>query len=234
VKRRPRQYVLSPSILGWRGRLKRIGDVVGAAAGLVLLAPVFAAIGVLVALTSPGPVIYRQKRLGQHGRVFTMFKFRTMVDGAEPDGRAVWATKDDPRCTAVGAFLRRFSLDELPQLWNVVRGEMSLVGPRPERPEFAREFARNWDGYGDRLAVRGGITGLAQVEGWRGDSSIGERLACDLRYGSEWSLGGDVVILLRTIPEVLFHRRTRVRQRAVTRSGLHVRESIRPQEAGGQ
>jgi len=209
-------------------------DVTGAVAGLVLLSPVFAAIGTLVALTSRGPIVYRQKRLGHHGREFTMLKFRTMVDGAEPDGRAVWATENDPRCTRVGALLRRFSLDELPQLWNVLRGEMSLVGPRPERPEFAREFARQWKGYNDRLAMRGGITGLAQIEGWRGDSSIGERLACDLRYCNEWSLAGDLVILVRTVPEVLWQRRTRVRQRAVAHKSLHVRESIRPQEAGGQ
>jgi lipopolysaccharide/colanic/teichoic acid biosynthesis glycosyltransferase len=205
---------------------------------LVLLSPLAVVIGACVAATSRGPILYRQRRLGIYGRDFTMLKFRTMIDRAEPDGRPVWATTNDSRCTVVGAFLRRFSLDEIPQLWNVVRGEMSLVGPRPERPEFAREFARRWAGYNDRLAVRPGITGLAQTEGWRGDSSIGERLACDLRYAAEWSLLGDVGIMLRTVPEVILHRRTRKRQRSgirqsavscqlsVVSSGVEVRTSI--------
>jgi lipopolysaccharide/colanic/teichoic acid biosynthesis glycosyltransferase len=228
------RYALHPSLRGWRGGAKRAFDITVALVGLVVLFPLFLIIAALVAVNSRGPVLYRQKRLGLHGHVFTMFKFRTMIDGAESDGRPVWATTDDPRCTMVGGYLRRFSLDELPQLWNVLRGEMSLVGPRPERPEFAREFARRWAGYNDRLAVRAGITGLAQTEGWRGDSSIGERLACDLRYVAEWSFVGDFVVLLRTVPEVLLQHRTRRRQRTVAHQSLHVRETIQPQEAGGR
>lgn len=228
------RYALHPSLRGWQGGAKRAFDLTVALVGLVVLFPLLVILGALVAVNSRGPVLYRQRRLGLHGRDFTMLKFRTMVDGAESDGRPVWATTDDPRCTMVGRYLRRFSLDELPQLWNVLRGEMSLVGPRPERPEFAREFARRWTGYNDRLAVRAGITGLAQTEGWRGDSSIGERLACDLRYVAEWSFVGDIFLLVRTVPEVLLQHRTLRRQRTVAHQNLHVRESIQPQEAGSQ
>jgi lipopolysaccharide/colanic/teichoic acid biosynthesis glycosyltransferase len=141
---------------------------------------------------------------------------------------------DDARCTPVGGVLRRFGLDELPQLWNVLRGEMSLVGPRPERPEFARAFARRYPGYDGRLAARGGLTGLAQVEGWRGDSHVGERLACDLRYLEEWSLAGDLAILARTVPEVLFERRARLRRGEARRTapeGVAMRP--REVESGG-
>ena len=194
------------SVSGWRGRAKRGVDLAGAAAALVALAPALAAVALLVRLTSPGPVLYRQRRLGLDGRPFEMLKFRTMVAGAEPDGRPVWATLDDPRCTRVGAPLRRYGIDELPQLWNVLRGDMSLVGPRPERPEFAAEFSRQWPRFPERLAVRGGITGLAQVEGHRGDTHVGDRLRADLRYVAEWSLARDVVILLRTLPALVARR----------------------------
>ena len=177
------------------------------ASDVLVLALPLALVALLVKLTSRGPVFYRQERMGLDGKSFTIVKFRSMLDDAERDTGPVWAVAADPRVTEIGRFLRRSNLDELPQLWNVLRGEMSLVGPRPERPEFAREFARRWAGYNDRLAVRAGITGLAQTEGWRGDSSIGERLACDLRYVAEWSLVGDLVLLLRTVPEALLQRR---------------------------
>jgi lipopolysaccharide/colanic/teichoic acid biosynthesis glycosyltransferase len=195
------------SLSGWRGRAKRAFDVAAAAAALVALAPLMAIVAALVALTSRGPVLYRQRRLGLGGRPFEMLKFRTMDVGAEPDGRAVWATDIDPRCTRVGGPLRRYGLDELPQLWNVLRGDMSLVGPRPERPEFATEFASRWPRFPERLSVRGGITGLAQVEGLRGDTHVGERLEADLRYMSEWSLGRDLLILARTLPALVARRR---------------------------
>jgi lipopolysaccharide/colanic/teichoic acid biosynthesis glycosyltransferase len=228
---RPR-FAPHPSLVGRKAVAKRAVDVTVAVVGLLLVSPVLLAIALLVGLTSRGPMLYRQRRLGLHGRVFDMVKFRTMVEDAEPDGRAVWAVTDDARCTLVGAFLRRFSLDEIPQLWNVLVGDMSLVGPRPERPEFAREFARRWPGYNDRLAVRCGITGLAQVEGWRGDSNIGERLECDLRYIAGWSFANDLSILLRTIPEVLLHRRTRLRQGAVRDKKRTVPEAIEIESGG--
>jgi lipopolysaccharide/colanic/teichoic acid biosynthesis glycosyltransferase len=196
------------SLSGWRGRAKRAFDVAGAASALVALAPLMVGIAALVAFTSRGPVLYRQRRLGLGGRPFEMLKFRTMAVGAEPDGRAVWATDPDPRRTRVGGPLRRYGLDELPQLWNVLRGDMSLVGPRPERPEFVAEFANRWPRFPERLTVRGGITGLAQVEGLRGDTHVGERLEADLRYMAEWSLGRDLRILVRTLPALVARRRT--------------------------
>jgi lipopolysaccharide/colanic/teichoic acid biosynthesis glycosyltransferase len=233
MKRRTasRRRAPHPSIAGRRGGVKRAFDLVFAALALALAAPLMLAIGAVVWLTSRGPVLYRQRRLGLYGRPFTILKFRTMVVDAEADGTPIWASMDDARCTRVGGLLRRFGLDELPQLWNVLRGEMSLVGPRPERPEFAREFARRWPGYNDRFAVRGGLTGLAQVEGWRGDSHIGERLAWDRRYIAQWSLLGDVVILARTVPEILFQRRARLRRGAGATRRVAIR--AREVETGG-
>ncbi len=200
VPKAPPQH---PSVAGWRGATKRVFDATAAAAALAALSPLLVAVAGLVAITSRGPVLYRQRRLGLGGRPFDILKFRTMVVEAEPNGQPVWATDEDPRCTAVGGVLRRYGVDELPQLWNVLRGDMSLVGPRPERPEFASEFARRWPGFGDRLAVRSGITGLAQVEGLRGDTHVGRRLEHDLRYIESWSFGRDLRILARTIPAIL-------------------------------
>lgn len=199
-----------PSVTGWRGAAKRAVDVTGAALLLVVLAPLLCVIAAAVALTSRGPVLYRQRRLGLGGRAFEILKFRTMRVDAEPDGEPVWATDGDPRCTPVGGLLRRFGADELPQLWNVVRGDMSLVGPRPERPEFAGAFSRRWPRYTERLSVPGGITGRAQIEGLRGDTHIGQRLDADLAYIARWSLTRDLVILARTPFAVLaLNRRAR-------------------------
>ena len=195
-----------PSVAGPRALAKRSLDVVLSATLMVGLAPLMAAIGAVVWLTSAGPVVYRQRRLGLNGRTFDIVKFRTMVADAEPHGRAVWAEDDDPRCTRAGVVLRRYGLDELPQLWNVLRGDMSLVGPRPERPEFAREFARRWSRFPERLELRPGITGLAQIAGWRGNTHVGRRLERDLRYSAEWSLASDLVILARTIPSLVGRR----------------------------
>ena len=204
VIRRPRPLLAPhPSVAGWRGAAKRAFDVVVAAAALVALLPVLAVVALLVRATSRGPVLYSQRRLGLGGRGFTIYKFRTMVADAEPDGRAVWAHEDDPRCTRIGGRLRRFGLDELPQLWNVLRGDMSLVGPRPERPEFAGEFAQRWPRFDVRLAVRPGITGLAQVEGLRGDTHIGRRLERDLDYIARWSPATDLRILALTLPALV-------------------------------
>jgi exopolysaccharide biosynthesis polyprenyl glycosylphosphotransferase len=158
-----------------------------------------AAIAVAVKLTSVGPTLLRQERMGLDGRAFTMLKFRTMRPDAERDSGPVWATPDDPRRTRVGAFLRRWSLDELPQLLNVVRGDMSLVGPRPERPVFVREFRHRLPGYMLRHKVKAGMTGWAQVNGWRGNTSIEKRLEYDLYYIERWSLAFDLRILVRTV-----------------------------------
>ena len=186
-------------LYGWNRVLKRGFDLLFGAVGLAIAAPVMLAIGVALKLTSPGPVLYQQERMGVDGRQFKMLKFRTMRVNAEEETGPVWARPDDPRRTALGVFLRRTSLDELPQLFNVLRGEMSLVGPRPERPSFVEEFRRRVPGYMLRHKVKAGITGWAQINGWRGDTSIEKRIECDLYYIERWSLGFDLKILLQTL-----------------------------------
>jgi Undecaprenyl-phosphate glucose phosphotransferase len=186
-------------LYGWNRVLKRAFDLVGGALALTLAAPVMLAIVVALKLTSPGPVLYRQERMGVDGGRFRMLKFRTMRVNAEAQTGPVWATPDDPRRTRLGGFLRRWSLDELPQLLNVLRGEMSLVGPRPERPSFVEEFRRRVPGYMLRHKVKAGITGWAQINGWRGNTSIERRIECDLYYIERWSLAFDLRILIQTI-----------------------------------
>jgi Undecaprenyl-phosphate glucose phosphotransferase len=185
---------------GWNSMIKRAMDAVAGSLLLLLLAPVFALIGLLIRLRGgAGPVLLRQERMTLDGRSFQIYKFRTMVDQAEKDTGPVWATADDPRRTAVGIWLRRFNLDELPQLINVVLGDMSLVGPRPERPPFVRQFKERIPGYMLRHRVKSGITGWAQVNGWRGNTSIEKRIEYDLYYIENWSLLLDVKILILTL-----------------------------------
>ncbi len=182
----------------WNRVLKRTEDIVGAAIGLILAAPVLAVAAWLVKRSSPGPVFYRQERCGENGRLFTIYKLRTMRQDAESDTGPVWARQDDPRRTAVGAFLRRHNLDELPQLWNVLAGDMSLCGPRPERPHFVEQFKEDISRYMWRHVSKPGMTGWAQVNGLRGNTSIEERIKYDLYYLENWSLPFDFKILLRT------------------------------------
>ena len=179
--------------------LKRGFDVVVGAAAVVAASPLLVAIAVGIRLTSRGPVLYRQERMGLDGRRFAMLKFRSMVPDAEATTGPRWAVPNDPRRTEFGAFLRRWSLDELPQLFNVLRGEMSLVGPRPERPSFVEDFRRRVPRYMLRHKVKAGITGWAQINGWRGNTSIEKRIEYDLYYIERWSLGFDIKILLQTI-----------------------------------
>jgi len=186
-------------LYGWNRLFKRGFDLVFGGLTLVLAAPLMAAIAVAIRLISPGPVFYRQERMGLDGQRFRMLKFRTMPVDAEARSGPVWARPDDPRRTRLGALLRRFSLDELPQLWNVLRGEMSLVGPRPERPVFVEEFRRKIPGYMLRHKVKAGITGWAQVNGWRGNTSLERRIEYDLYYIERWSLGFDLKILWLTL-----------------------------------
>jgi Undecaprenyl-phosphate glucose phosphotransferase len=186
-------------LYGWNLVLKRTFDVVVGAAALLVALPIMAVIAAAVRATSAGPIFYRQERMGLDGRRFDMLKFRTMRADAEAESGPQWAVPDDPRRTALGAFLRRLSLDELPQLVNVLRGEMSLVGPRPERPSFVEEFRRRVPGYMLRHKVKAGITGWAQINGWRGNTSIERRIEYDLYYIERWSLAFDVSILLRTL-----------------------------------
>jgi Undecaprenyl-phosphate glucose phosphotransferase len=182
---------------GWNLVGKRVFDVVLALLALALTWPILLTMTALVKLTSQGPALFRQERMGMDGRTFQILKFRTMRTDAEAGG-AVMASAGDPRRTPVGAFLRASSLDELPQLLNVLRGEMSLVGPRPERPVFIEEFKRRIPKYHLRHKVKAGITGWAQIHGLRGQTSIEKRIEYDLYYIENWSLGLDVKILVRT------------------------------------
>jgi Undecaprenyl-phosphate glucose phosphotransferase len=186
--------------------VKRAMDVALSAVALVLLAPVMLLVALLVKLTSPGPVFYRQERCGLNGRSFQMLKFRSMRVDAEKHTGAVWAPKDDPRRTWLGAFLRKSSIDELPQLFNVLMGEMSLVGPRPERPVFISKFQKTIPNYMARHAVKAGITGWAQVHGWRGNTSLRKRVQYDLYYITHWTPWLDLRIMWMTVWHGLFHR----------------------------
>jgi Undecaprenyl-phosphate glucose phosphotransferase len=192
-------------ITGWHRVAKRGMDLVLATAGVIVLAPLMACIALGIRLTSAGPMLYRQERMGLDGRSFDMLKFRSMVADAEASG-PVWTAGHDKRCTPLGRLLRRFSLDELPQLWNVLKGDMSLVGPRPERPFFVHQFKTMIPQYMLRHKVKSGMTGWAQVNGLRGNTSIDKRIEYDLYYIQNWSLALDVKILLLTMYRAWQHR----------------------------
>jgi len=184
---------------GWPRLAKRAVDLALGGTALLMLAPLMAALALGVKLSSRGPVFYKQARMGLRGRSFNMLKFRTMPPDVERATGPVWATRDDRRCTPLGRFMRRWSLDELPQLWNVLAGDMSLVGPRPERGVFVEQFRRRIPDYTQRHQVQAGMTGWAQVHGWRGDTSLRHRTRCDLYYISHWSLWLDLKILWMTL-----------------------------------
>ena len=191
---------------GWNQVVKRALDLTVSIPLLILGLPIFGLIALLIKLTSPGPVFYVQERMGYDGRIIRMVKFRTMQVDAEQETGEVWTAENDPRCTAVGAILRRTSLDELPQLWNVLKGEMSLVGPRPERPVFVEEFRQQLPRYMLRHRVKAGMTGWAQVQGWRGNTSLEKRLEHDLYYIQHWSLFLDLKILYLTLWRGFIHK----------------------------
>jgi exopolysaccharide biosynthesis polyprenyl glycosylphosphotransferase len=184
---------------GARLVLKRVTDAVLSAIGLVLLAPVFLIVAALIKLTSRGPVYYHQERVGNDGRRFVVHKFRTMVFDAEEASGPVMCSPDDPRITRLGRFLRKYSVDEFPQLVNILKGEMSLVGPRPERPEFVKEFTEKIPKYMLRHKVKSGLTGWAQVHGLRQGTSIEKRLEYDFYYIQNWSFALDLKILWMTL-----------------------------------
>ncbi|HOQ97525.1 MAG TPA: undecaprenyl-phosphate glucose phosphotransferase [Anaerolineae bacterium] len=202
----PMLTVRDVALRGWRLALKRGMDVVGSTIMLIVLSPLFMFIALLIKMDSPGPVFYSQVRMGLDARPFPVLKFRSMRVGAEDQTGAVWATRDDPRKTRLGNLLRRSSIDELPQLINVLLGDMSLVGPRPERPVFVEQFRQVVPGYMDRHRAKAGLTGWAQVNGLRGDTSIVERTKYDLYYVENWSLLLDIKILIRTLFAVLHDR----------------------------
>lgn len=191
---------------GWNSIVKRAFDLCVGVPALVLSLPVLALIAGLVKMTSRGPVFYVQERMGFDGTVFRMVKFRTMRFDAERETGAVWTQENDPRRTPLGPFLRGMSLDELPQLWNVLKGEMSLVGPRPERPVLIEEFRQSIPRYMLRHRVKAGMTGWAQVHGWRGNTSLEQRLEHDLYYVQHWSLFLDMKILWMTLWRGFIHK----------------------------
>jgi exopolysaccharide biosynthesis polyprenyl glycosylphosphotransferase len=195
----PVVHLTETPVSGWSGLVKRALDVMLSAAGLVVLLPLLPLIALIIRMTDGGSVLYAQERMGLDGRPFRMWKFRTMRVNAEEETGAVWATADDPRRTPIGRFLRRWSFDELPQLYNVLRGDMSLVGPRPERPEFVAEFKERFPQYMLRHRVRSGMTGWAQVHGWRGNTSLAKRIEYDLFYIENWTIALDVRILWMTL-----------------------------------
>jgi Undecaprenyl-phosphate glucose phosphotransferase len=193
-------------LYGWDRVFKRIFDLVIGSFILILMAPVMFLIGLLIKLTSEGPIFYRQERVGMNGRPFHILKFRTMRADAEKETGPIWARESDPRRTKVGAFLRKYSLDELPQFFNVLKGEMSLVGPRPERPNFVEEFREKIPSYMLRHKIKTGMTGWAQVNGFRGNTSLEKRIEHDLYYIQHWSVGFDLRILFMTLWKGFFSR----------------------------
>jgi exopolysaccharide biosynthesis polyprenyl glycosylphosphotransferase len=194
--------IAPPTLRGFRAVEKRSFDVLVAAVSGLLLAPLVGVIAFAVLVSSGPPILYRQERVGLGGRTFSIIKFRSMKRNAEVSSGAVWATEGDQRRTTLGAWLRRTSLDELPQLWNVLRGDMSLVGPRPERPIFAEEFNKQLTWYRFRHRIRPGITGWAQAHGLRGDTSLDSRVQFDNWYVEHWSIALDVKIIGRTLLEI--------------------------------
>jgi Undecaprenyl-phosphate glucose phosphotransferase len=191
---------------GFNSVVKRGIDVAISAVALLILALPLALVSALVRLTSKGPIFYHQERMGLDGKSFTIVKFRSMSDHAERETGPVWTQRDDPRVTAFGRFLRRSNIDELPQLWNVLRGDMSIVGPRPERPHFVEQFKHRIPQYMLRHKVKAGLTGWAQVNGWRGDTALEKRIEYDLYYIENWSVSLDLKIMWLTLTKTFFHK----------------------------
>lgn len=191
------RYVPLTNTLNWW--MKRIVDIVVSLVGLVVASPIMLAAAVAVGCTSRGPVIFRQERIGLHNKPFRMYKFRTMRVQKPSTEQKAWTTKDDPRVTKVGKFLRKTSIDELPQLFNILKGDMSVVGPRPERPHFVEQFKEEIPRYMVKHQVRPGLTGWAQINGYRGDTSIKKRIEYDIFYIENWTMSFDVKIMFLTI-----------------------------------
>jgi len=199
----PMVSIRNVALRGWNRVIKRVMDVVLSAIILVFVSPFIILLAALVKISSPGPVFHLQERIGHDGRSFLCIKLRSMSRGAEESTGPIWATRDDPRRTRLGRFMRRYSLDELPQFVNVLLGEMSIVGPRPERPHFVEQFRESIPGYNYRHNEKAGITGWAQVNGLRGDTSIEERTRYDLYYVENWSPLFDLKIMIKTVWLVL-------------------------------
>jgi exopolysaccharide biosynthesis polyprenyl glycosylphosphotransferase len=196
----------SSPLYGWNSIFKRIFDLTLGSLILVITSPIMGVISFLIKWTSEGPILFRQERVGMDGYSFQMLKFRTMKADAEKETGPIWAKENDPRRTGIGALLRKTSLDELPQLLNVIKGEMSLVGPRPERPHFVEEFRNRIPSYMLRHKIKAGMTGWAQVNGLRGNTSLEKRIEHDLYYFQNWSIGFDLRILFMTLWKGFFSK----------------------------
>jgi exopolysaccharide biosynthesis polyprenyl glycosylphosphotransferase len=196
----------TPADLLYYALLKRAFDVVFSALVLTLTAPLFGLVALLIRWSSPGPIFFRQERIGLNGQTFEMYKFRTMKESAKTQSDTTWTIANDPRRTRLGEFLRHTSIDELPQFINVIKGDMSVVGPRPERPFFVDKFLKEIRRYNTRHSLKVGITGWAQVHGWRGDTSIEKRLEHDLYYLQNWSFGFDLRIVAMTLMSALTNK----------------------------
>ena len=178
--------------------IKRAIDIVGSLVGIIITSPIMLIAAIAVKCSGPGPIIFQQERIGLHNKSFHMYKFRSMEQQSPKDEKKAWTVKDDPRVTRAGKILRRTSLDELPQLFNILKGDMSLVGPRPERPLFVEKFREEIPRYMVKHQVRPGLTGWAQVNGFRGDTSIKKRIEYDIYYIENWTLGMDIKIIFMT------------------------------------
>ena len=186
-------------LTNWLNRfVKRAVDIFGALVAIILFSPTMIVVSLIIKMTDSGPLIYKQERVGLKNEPFYMYKFRSMVVQKEADEKSKWTVKDDPRVTSIGRFMRKTSIDELPQLFNILKGDMSLVGPRPERPQFVEKFKEEIPRYMIKHQVRPGLTGWAQVNGYRGDTSIRKRIEYDLYYIENWTLGFDFKIILLT------------------------------------
>ncbi len=178
--------------------IKRVVDIIGACVAIILFSPVMLIAAIGIKLSGDGPIIFKQERVGLHNKTFQMYKFRTMEIQKPGEEKKAWTVKDDPRVTKIGKILRRTSMDELPQFFNILKGDMSLIGPRPERPHFVEKFKEEIPRYMIKHQVRPGLTGWAQVNGYRGDTSIRKRIDCDIYYIENWSIGFDIKILFMT------------------------------------
>jgi exopolysaccharide biosynthesis polyprenyl glycosylphosphotransferase len=184
--------------------VKRVFDVLFVVIVSIIISPLLLAVSLGVKFSSPGPIIYKQERVGENGRVFEIYKFRSMTTENEYIDDQKWTQKDDPRITTFGKFIRKTSIDELPQFYNILKGDMSLIGPRPERPYFVRKFRESVPKYMMKHHVRPGMAGWAQINGYRGNTSIVKRIEYDIFYVENWSIWLDIKIFLKTIPMLLF------------------------------
>jgi exopolysaccharide biosynthesis polyprenyl glycosylphosphotransferase len=200
----PVMRIRNPKLRGPARLIKRMFDIMIALTAAVIVLPLMVAAAIAVRVEGGPGILFRQTRIGHNGKSFQLLKFRTLKPADESESDTNWSVATDPRVGPVGRFLRRTSIDELPQLWNIIRGDMTLVGPRPERPHFVEQFSRQFDRYAHRHRVRAGLTGLAQVSGLRGNTSIADRARYDNFYIENWSLWLDVKIVLRTFTEVVF------------------------------